>query len=376
MVSGNLKIGIALGFFVVVPVAFISLSIAGLIVVTLSAIIATLLSLSYTRPNTDSVLSRHQASHLRPQPFAVFSDFSAGYFPRFEGQSLSSLLDKFQDCEVIRKFTGKSKEKHDLRNFTEWYSQDIVQQLVISHQDSANAVCVVFSHRDFFHELTQLKMLINNLQKPGIFISMEPGSGQNHFILGVIHQNKLLLVNPVGTTSHKDFYASVHKLFDTQLFTEVFLSETKIQHDPQGLVSCGPICVALSQHLSQSNIEGLFEKLRNSVQNKSNQEKYHRVNLREYLPPSLQAIVDLQGNYQENIEKLRQSHLYQLLLRCQEIGNQTDIDEYFDKALNTNAQIVLRKLVLGDISILDLDETPEFICLQDKRVSWQKTKLK
>ncbi len=268
--------------------------------------------------------------------------------------------ENFQDVAVIKSFTGKNNAQHDLRLFGQWYPQDIVQSLMFFQKNDSNAVRVLFTHPDFMQELTQFKMLLNNLQRPGIFVAMEPGVGQNHFIFGVIYQNNLLLINPVGETRHKDFYANVNKLIETKLFSDVMVSTTKIQRDPAGLVSCGPICVELCQHFSQFDIKELFEVLEQNAQ-KLNNDKYYSVNIQAQLPGRLLKLVNLaDALYQESIVNLRQTHLQQLLRVCKSQGNTHAANASFEAALNNDAQTLLRKMILGDITVVDLDDTPEY----------------
>ncbi|MGD9590931.1 MAG: hypothetical protein AB7V32_00250 [Candidatus Berkiella sp.] len=357
------NVALALGLAVSLPFILASFS-----WVTTIIVFASFFSVPFVLPNIfQRFLNDVHSSTLgrNLDKVVIHPEASKRYVPGFEAKShpsnIESLLAKYQHVDVIRSFIGQTKALHDLREFDQWYPQDVAQMLIAAHNHNARAISVLFT-TDFIQEITQFKMLLNNLEKPGVFICMEPGAGQNHYICGVIHNNALLLVNPVGLTQHRDFYERVQKLLDTQIFKEVYLSSTKLQHDPKGLVSCGPICVALCQHFAQLDIPVLFNTLKKVAL--SDTEQYKRVDISKQLPQDLAALSSCdQKTYHHQIIQLRKAHLGQLLGGCQ--GRDVrSCNDYFEDVLNNHAQVLLRKLCTGDMTLIDLFDSPEFNLLK------------
>ncbi len=280
---------------------------------------------------------------------------------------------EFQAVKALQHFTGTEKNGHDLRLFGEWYTQHAIEWLMHCEPRNTNSpLRVVFttdSNVDAFYlQLGNFHVLRNDLNKAGIFISKEPGAGQNHFIFGIFYADKLLIINPIGETRHQDFYRALKKAH-TELALEIYLCETPIQHDPQpSLVSCGPICVELADHFFEQNLEKLFETLSQQGVEKNNQGLcYKAVDLTAHLPPSLKQLITEQNPdaYQKNLWNIRISHYCHLLEICHLLQNVKEINTYFaEECTNSSEQQLLNMLLLNELNMLSFDKDPQYIALR------------
>ena len=59
-------------------------------------------------------------------------------------------------------------------------------------------------------------------------ISKEPGA-DNHFICGIIKHGNLLLINPLGITTHKTCYQTLAELQTEKTLQTVWMSSTPVQ---------------------------------------------------------------------------------------------------------------------------------------------------
>ena len=158
----------------------------------------------------------------------------------------------------ISTFKGEGIDKSDLRQYDQLYSMDVVQVLLHIPSKKNPIIRTVFSLNNFGDELTQFKMLCATL--PGMFISFEPGPAGNHFIFCLIFNNTLLIINPMGETTHKDFYIT---LKNTNIFNEIIISNTVLQQEDQ-LVSCGPKIKGIAKNIMMQVEKGLnifFQKV-------------------------------------------------------------------------------------------------------------------
>ncbi len=282
---------------------------------------------------------------------------------RYELNQLSDF--EISQATLIRKFRGQTEERHDLQRFEEWYPQYVIETLMSGQPNPSGALRVVFSNpAKFSEELTQFKMMLTTLGRPGIFVCMEPGVGQNHYIIGVIHRNNLLLINPVGTTQHQDFYEVVAKLRRDNIFIDMILSTTALQKDPNGLVSCGPLCTQLSHLLSNSNIETFFASLSAQAQLHPSR-AFRTADITPLLADPLRAISQASGaDYQAQMVALRQRHLGELFQVCKDKTSTNACNAYFDNAVNSNESVLLRNLVLSNATIIDMLDMPEYKALE------------
>jgi hypothetical protein len=153
-----------------------------------------------------------------------------------------------------------------------WYSDDdLLIYTFSSYRAGTELHALRYILRDipnltFADQLQQLKFITPNKKTtPSSFISFEPGlvAGSSHFIYGVLVGKSLLIINPLGLTKHKNFYASIEETRKKlQLKAEnVFISTTQIQMDAEAIQSCGPICVELMRHIAQFSVADLEQAL-------------------------------------------------------------------------------------------------------------------
>jgi hypothetical protein len=215
-------------------------------------------------------------------------------------------------------------EDKGLLDFDQWYTSEAVTYLTDLNK-SAELLRYVFldSFSDktpkeaFETQLRSIRMLSNALAKGVAFICKEPGVGQDHFIFGILIDNNLILINPVGRTTHQDFYEIVGKIAK-DLGLDVYLSNIVIQREAGKLVSCGPICVELMRHLSLLP-RGEISAFLNSLTSAKYNLNFREIDISSILPSSLQKIPDDQIEYKKAIERIREHHL-EILAQSPEIS--------------------------------------------------------
>ena len=180
-------------------------------------------------------------------------------------------------------------ESNKLTDFDSWYTPDVVTYLTHLNKQ-AELLRYTFFDGDFKEQFQSINMLQNGLKQGFSFICKEPGVGQNHFIFGILIQNKLIFINPVGETAHKDFY-EIAALIKKDYNLDIYLSNTIIQRDTnlgnKGIVSCGPICVELIRYissLSEKEILSFLESSTNVTIQTKYELEYKEVNIKALLP--------------------------------------------------------------------------------------------
>jgi hypothetical protein len=255
--------------------------------------------------------------------------------------------------------------------FQNWYHPDIVQHLLQMANNEAKCIRVVFFDADegnntktFNNQLAKLVMLGNLLGKPVLFISKEPGA-DNHFICGIIKDSDLLLINPLGITSHEACFQTLAELRKEGTINNIWLSSNCLQQErfeDEGLVSCGPVTLELAIHLlSNYTPEELLcfwaknLKMDGSTLHHTSGLVYYGINIKSLLPDTLAQLENSFGKkeYQAKICKIRQNH-YNYLRTCP-----NDIKESPD-------QIIFAKLVTDEsINIDKIQLHDEFKLLKE-----------
>ena len=206
-------------------------------------------------------------------------------------------------------------ESNNLTNFDSWYTSDIITYLTYLNKQGG-LLRYTFFDGDFKEQFLSINMLKNALGQGFSFICKEPGVGQNHFIFGILVQNKLIIVNPMGETAHKDFY-EIASIIKKDCNLDIYLSNTIIQKDAsldnKGIVSCGPICVELIRHislLSEKDILSFLALSTNVTEQHKYELEYKELNIKALLPESLNTLetTDL-IHYQFAVEEIRTRHL-------------------------------------------------------------------
>ena len=252
----------------------------------------------------------------------------------------------------------------ELLQFDTWYSTDIMTYLVHDAKISDRLLrCVLLPYdegeQSFANQLQQLVQLKNNLAASLCFLGLEPSTGVDtpHYVVGfVTEKNELIIINPMGESSHKGFYEALELAKKKAGINKIYVSRTILQRDPAGLVSCGPISVALLAYLSQ---RVLNTEILSALEKKLKMQhdcSYQLVDISSYLPDSLKCLstLDVQS-YREKLESLRRSHFQQLINKA---------DDELGDLLNAPEQCLFRLLCLGNnkderVNVLDLETDPE-----------------
>jgi len=239
--------------------------------------------------------------------------------------------------------------------FTTWYHPDICHYLLHMTTHYAQCITVMFpdpgygNNTDTFKkQLQELKMLSNKLRHPALFISKEPGA-DNHFVYGVLHNNDLLLVNPLGVASTKpNCYRVLAELQQEKLLKHIWLSSQTLQHweyEGEGLYSCGPIIVELALHIlnqfTQETLTGFWDhdlKKREPTTHDHSGLIYYGTRIDALLPDTCLSLLKTKNSsvYRAQIRKIREKHLQQLETCPPKYAAHKGrpVSEYLEKLLN------------------------------------------
>ena len=274
-------------------------------------------------------------------------------------------------------------EEYKLINFGSWYTPDVITYLTYLSKQG-ELLRYVFFDGDLKNQLQSIRMIRNTLDYGITFICKEPGLGQNHFIFGILIENKLIFINPVGETAHKDFYTILSSI-KKDYGLEIYLSNTILQRDlgltAKGIASCGPISVELIRHISslpKEKILSLLSSPTKAATKTKNGLEYQEISVEALLPESLRALstVDL-ANYQSAVEALRKQHL-DILTNDPLIADliPEKQDEFLDEnCLNHPIQVAIKHSALGSDSIQASDSIKKYL-LQEKVIMTKTLKQK
>ena len=270
---------------------------------------------------------------------------------------------------------------NELINFDSWYTPDIVTYLTHLNKET-ELLRYIFFDGDFKAQFQSLNMLKNGLNQGFSFICKEPGIERNHFIFGILIRNKLIFINPVGETAHKDFY-KIAALIKKEYNLDIYLSNTIIQKDTnqgnKGTFSCGPICVELIRYislLSEKEILFFLETSTSVTTQTKYKLEYKEINIKALLPESLSSLetTDI-TSYQHLLEDIRKQHLKILaedpLIKNLRLEEQNEFFE--NNCINHPIQVEIRKFTQGSDLLEAVDRIKEY--LQQKQFM-SKTVLK
>jgi len=287
------------------------------------------------------------------------------------------------DNNAVTTFTNPD---HDERLFETWYGSDTIKYLLHSSPNKAQCLRVIFNdaqkdQEGFKSQLKQLIVLSNKLNRPALFISKEPGC-PNHWISGMTVGNQVVIINPVGLTKHHDFYATLQTLVEQQIIQDVFLSEIVLQKDPEGHVSCGPLCVELLMHWSSLKDIGkeVFNLIKNGEEQSKHKLKYTAVNITSLLPPMLQTLKKLNSqDYQSRLTQLRANHYcahLKTMSSLQQPQTKKVINDYWEGCLYSPEQILFHQFLFKEVNILDLENNLNYQAIKlSKIVSLKNTQV-
>jgi hypothetical protein len=172
-------------------------------------------------------------------------------------------------------------------------------------------------------------------------------------------------MNPVGMTAHKDYYQQL-AIIQKKYGSKIYLSKTVIQKDPEGLVSCGAICVEMMNFILTLPASEIAKVFTTSQELTEKEELcYAEIDLSatNLLPASLRKLVETSdpGSYRDAIIGIRTRHFNILgnhtKLQNIEIAEQ---NKFLEGCLNSDEQILVNKIVLDRKSILGLESLAEY----------------
>ncbi|MDF2867320.1 MAG: hypothetical protein K0S11_790, partial [Gammaproteobacteria bacterium] len=272
---------------------------------------------------------------------------------------------KLENSQAWRYFTGNAgkESQADLRRYDNGYDTQAIGYLIHS-QPSIELLTFVTTQSGELDErvivgeeieyLVQLRTLLN---RPIGFITIEPNTiNSSHFIAGFISLNhQLLLVNPLGLPHHRGFYQALKKLNDKLNFKAIYLSTHRIQQDEKAPVSCGPLCVELLRawQINPPDLASAAFKQAKPAE----KEELTYVPVAISLPPTLTQL--MQENNKENLIQLRQTHAELLKDKAQE-DVMSNEDFWLNQCDNAPLQVLIRKLLNKEITLLSIQDTPEY----------------
>jgi hypothetical protein len=255
--------------------------------------------------------------------------------------------------KAVRQFTGTGTKAlgSDLRKFEEWYDLETLHFLTLTVQPNLLAFKYIFIAEEtfktnFIAQFKALNVLRKNLRKVAYFISYEPAEmNTSHFIFGVIIENKLLIINPLGTYDKEGYTKVIPAAITDQGIEKIYYCTTPLQRDPgKKLVSCGPICASLLTHISSLAPSKIIDFLNNK--GKQTKGSFYTIALSdEFIPSELKPLISIndESTYTNQLTSLRASHLQQLT-------HLTLVDEsciYF-----SNEQNLMLKIIQNQYTII------------------------
>ncbi len=271
--------------------------------------------------------------------------------PAVQNSSVEEEPSEAAKNSAVKLFINK---KADQRQFATWYSSDTSRLLLNMPRNWSQSIRVQFNDGDqdantdsFVLQLSQLMKMSDEFKRPAIFVAKSPGASI-HFIAGLYFDNKVLLIDPMG--SKEDLGEIFTQIKTENAMLSVFLSKTIIQHDPEEdgfeqTVSCGPIVSELVMHISNTmtreQLEDFFATLESDT-----------VDIKPLLPGSLVALVDEkeESPYEEMVLALRAKHHDML----GDIPPEKDAEAYLENLDNAPAQIVFNHIVLTQSDTNDM----------------------
>lgn len=299
-----------------------------------------------------------------------------------------------ENNQAVTFFLGDSSPQNPSHlHFNTWYHPNVCHFLLQLAPNQSKCIRVMFSDagygnntQTFKDQLKQLVILANSLQRPAIFISKEPGA-DNHYICGLIKEDKLLLINPLGITTKNDCYQTIFELKQEKTLSNIWFSSNPLQkheYEEEGLVSCGAITSEIAIHiLSRFTLQTLTEfwctlKTHEPTTHEKTRLIYYGMNIANLLSENLTALLHVTNKvtYENLVRGIRQSH-FQWLTTLPENNASSErisIDEYLKKCKeSTPAQVIFNRLVTNDKSIVDVMQLPEYHLLQ-KEISFHSSK--
>lgn len=252
---------------------------------------------------------------------------------------------------------------NSMGDFNTWYNDRVIRCLLHGDALIAGHFIVTFEaeseQNTFQRQLQQFSLLANTLlPNYSFFICFEPGQGIQipHFIVGILSKKHqaLVIINPIGLGHHQAFHNTLETI-STEY--KVLVSTTPLQHDPQSLVSCGPLCVDVILNFveDEPKLEALF-----TSDSHPEQKGYCTLDISQLLNEELQALIAAEPKkYQAGIIAIRKRHLAQLRLN----------DSVVDTLINAPAQVAMNILLMGGNILTLVGESeqkahPAYVALQ------------
>ena len=296
--------------------------------------------------------------------------FSLGESPLAQAspspQSTYQVVDALSTAKNDRDESALSYNESQLAEAS-WYQAEVLEGLIYAPLPPnlvAAALRVVFlppsenPGSSFKAQLNQLRLLKTALQAPfACFICFEPSDfATSHFIMGILIQDSLVIINPLGETSHLPFFKHVEQA-RSKRSEALLISHTVLQRDAKSLLSCGPICVELLRYISTFSPKRLADLLTGTPKvPRSHAElpHYQTFDLSEcgLLPPSLLPLLT-EKTYAPQVTSLRQQHVGLIIEAQAERG-----EDYDDE------RTLMNQLVLKEVNLFNLKDQPAFHRLQ------------
>lgn len=300
-----------------------------------------------------------------------------------KGKTRNILLSKNHKFLKYGRTTANKNSTYDFfmpmkqLDFEEWYVPETFYLLNMVKNNTRFSIILFYDNKknykdtpDFQTQLSKLRRLVDEQNKPALFISKEPGE-ENHFICGILNKSDLLLINPLGLTDKKICYETLAQLQRSKTLGKILLSTDKLQQhkfEENGLASCGPMIFELAfdfLSLSPQMIKEFWSKLRFfSTFTECNKFEllYTPVSIKDILPNKLKSFLTPNLNqdiYKQQMCVIRKSH-YNML--------RTYSEEYLEK-FKSHSPTQTRFLTLFDEQSMIKTDTQNTSTLEAAGVS-------
>ena len=285
---------------------------------------------------------------------------------------------------ALQLFKGDNPKGPSHLEFKTWYHPEVCHYLLQLVDNNACCVPVVFldagygdNTTTFQDQLEALILLANKLDSPAVFIAKEPGA-ESHFISGLLKANQLVLINPLGMTTHQDCYKTLAKLQKANILNTIWLSSTALQRSDyeEALVSCGPISIELMMHIlkrwSSDNLNAFWAELKSneSTRHENTGVQYIELSIEALLPESLKGLpnVSTKKGYQQQVNQIRQAHYQLLSNEAEQLAAEKGISiETYLQQIKEEApsQVLFNALVTKHSNVLNLDKLAAYDLLKE-----------
>ena len=308
-----------------------------------------------------------------------------------QNQTVSSKTELFKKLSkdakriALKRFFNRNKlNNKDQQDYSVDYSVETMANIFrSSHCNASNILRYVFYDDHYFskrvsfiEQFSQLIILKNHLNVAAVlFISRELAQFQMpNFIFGLVKQNEVLFISPLGLTKHKGFYTILARLLEKKYVSKVYLSSNKLLNDSNCMLSSGPICVELVSYFSE-HMHLISNLTKDYLVDEFEYEykelkfvKFHVVDVSNILPRSIRNLAcQSHSDCILSLKSFRDRHCQQLKNLTLDVSEVfTDENSFIKSFLNLPEQVLMERLLTEHKNILSIQDSIEYTILKKK----------